>query len=98
MKIFYICDRKRCENCYDECRHTSDASHAAHFKELKDYDPSWADCERSNDLWEFGEPEQNVQGKLNDVIAWVNESPNRRLKIETAPTGFILGAKLEVKY
>lgn len=27
-KTFYVCDRKRCENCTVLCRHTSDISHA----------------------------------------------------------------------
>lgn len=31
-KIFYICDKKKCEVCYPECKHTSDITHAANFK------------------------------------------------------------------
>lgn len=30
--IFYICDKKKCEVCYPECKHTSDITHAANFK------------------------------------------------------------------
>ena len=26
--ILYICDRKACENCYEECKHTNDIEHA----------------------------------------------------------------------
>lgn len=28
--ILYLCDRKRCTNCYEECRHTSSREHALH--------------------------------------------------------------------
>lgn len=27
---FYLCDRKKCENCKPECCHTSDFAHALH--------------------------------------------------------------------
>lgn len=31
--ILYICDRKRCKSCSnDDCRHTTDVEHAAHFQ------------------------------------------------------------------
>lgn len=33
VKIFYICDRKKCEHCHSECRYTSDIRHAANFKD-----------------------------------------------------------------
>lgn len=28
--ILYLCDRKACENCHEECRHTPDIKHAVH--------------------------------------------------------------------
>lgn len=28
MTFLYICDRKQCENCSDECKHTSNILHA----------------------------------------------------------------------
>ena len=28
FEVLYICDRKACENCSEECRHTSDIDHA----------------------------------------------------------------------
>lgn len=30
IDILYICDRKKCELCHDECKYTIDASHAVH--------------------------------------------------------------------
>lgn len=33
-KIFYICDRKKCENCNPDCKHTSDILHAVNFKSV----------------------------------------------------------------
>lgn len=90
MKIFYICDRTKCENCHKECGHTKDIEHAKNFNVLNGADF----CEEKH----YWEKEQTVQEKLKDVVDWVNESPSRNLKIEMAPTGFILDAKLEVKY
>ena len=29
--IFYICDRRKCERCYDECYLTRDIDHAVMF-------------------------------------------------------------------
>lgn len=31
--IFYICDREQCENCHDECKHTTDIKHSVNYKE-----------------------------------------------------------------
>ena len=28
FEVLYICDRKACENCSEECHHTSDIEHA----------------------------------------------------------------------
>lgn len=34
MKILYLCDQERCENCHpDYCKHTTDIKHAKNFKE-----------------------------------------------------------------
>ena len=30
--ISYICDRKKCEVCNEDCHHTLDINHAANFK------------------------------------------------------------------
>ena len=32
--VLYICDRQACENCYEECMHTSDTEHAIHRYEF----------------------------------------------------------------
>ena len=32
MKIFYLCDRRACEKCHDECEHTNDIRHAVSFE------------------------------------------------------------------
>lgn len=90
MKIFYICDRTKCENCFKLCSHTQNIEHAKSFDMLNGADL----CEEKH----YWEKEQTVQEKLKDVVDWVNESPSRTLRIEMAPTGFILDAKLEVNY
>lgn len=33
-KIFFICDRKKCETCAAECKYTSDVMHAANFESV----------------------------------------------------------------
>ena len=35
VKILYICDGKKCDNCSEECFHTSDIRHAASFHETE---------------------------------------------------------------
>lgn len=32
MKVVYLCDRRKCENCNPECTHTSDIKHAVNFR------------------------------------------------------------------
>lgn len=32
MQILFICDRKKCEHCFEECELTSDPEHEAHFR------------------------------------------------------------------
>lgn len=34
-KILYLCDRRRCDNCSEECRLTSDIRHAENFIKYK---------------------------------------------------------------
>lgn len=46
MMIFYLCDRKKCDECHEECKHTSDESHAKNKGKQMDFKPIGAD------LWE----------------------------------------------
>ena len=32
IKVLYICDREKCADCYEECMHTTDITHAKNFK------------------------------------------------------------------
>jgi len=32
MDVFYLCNRKKCKECFDECKLTSDVRYAAHFR------------------------------------------------------------------
>ena len=32
METLYLCDRKACEHCSPECRHTTDIYHAVNFE------------------------------------------------------------------
>lgn len=38
LKVTYICDGERCQECYDYCRHTTDISHAKNFKPVMSVD------------------------------------------------------------
>ena len=31
-KVFYLCDRRACERCSPNCKHTTDIRHAANFR------------------------------------------------------------------
>ena len=38
FKIFFLCDRRKCDQCNTGCSHTGDISHAVHFeKKGEDY-------------------------------------------------------------
>ena len=57
QKVFYICDRKQCKRCNEECNHTSKKSHSINFKE-KDIDPNKFRITAYGDYWEvMGETE-----------------------------------------
>ena len=32
MDVLYICNRKKCPNCSDECKHTKDVRYAKNFE------------------------------------------------------------------
>lgn len=46
MAILYLCDRKACENCNSECKHTTDIQHAVNFEQYH------ADGVEAGDFWE----------------------------------------------
>ena len=46
-KVFYICNRKKCPNCYGECHHTADISFAL-YKEHDRFEPG-----PDGTLWEL---------------------------------------------
>lgn len=47
--ILWICNRKRCPDCSEECRHTTDQRFAVN----PDYDPERFEESRQGDLWEI---------------------------------------------
>ena len=47
IKYLYICNRKKCANCYDECHHTADISYAL-YKEHDRFEPG-----PEGTLWEL---------------------------------------------
>lgn len=34
FQVAYLCDRKKCEVCHEECRHTLDIRHAVNFRRV----------------------------------------------------------------
>ena len=46
--ILWICNRKRCENCFDECKHTTDKEYAIN----PDADPDTFNKDSDGNLWQ----------------------------------------------
>ena len=40
MDVLYLCNRKKCENCSDECIHTKDVRYAKNFELQEHWSPS----------------------------------------------------------
>ena len=57
VKMFFICDRKACESCYVECKHTRNIEHAVNrhnlngkiFECIEGYDGSIGLFERNKE-------------------------------------------------
>ena len=72
-KIFYICDRKKCEHCISECKHTSDVIHAANFKSV-DVVADGQNIGATNDYFEKDRvvtPQTIYQHGLGDTITCI---------------------------
>ena len=65
MAILYICDRKACENCNKECKHTTDIRHAANFEQYH------ADGVEAGDFWEKENIFLSSSNNLRDGIIMV---------------------------
>ena len=73
-KIFYICDRKKCENCNSECKHTSDVMHAANFEPVHRV-VDGQNIGETNDYFEKDlvvTPQTIYQPVLRDIITCTN--------------------------
>ena len=35
IKTYYVCDGKKCKNCVEGCRHTTDISHAKYHDHIE---------------------------------------------------------------
>lgn len=55
-KYFYICNRKRCENCSGECKHTSDERFAKNPKEERTFLEY-----RDGSMWEVEQPKTDPE-------------------------------------
>ena len=65
MAILYICDRKACENCNKECKHTTDIRHAVNFEQYH------ADGVEAGDFWEQENIFLSSSNNLRDGIIMV---------------------------
>lgn len=73
-KIVYICDRKKCDNCNSECKHTSDIMHAANFKSVS-IEADGQNIGSTNDYFEKDRvvtPLSLYQHGLGDIITCNN--------------------------
>ena len=70
MAILYLCDRKACENCHEECKHTTDIRHAVNFEQYH------ADGVEVGNFWE--KEKENVflssSNNLRDGITMFRDS------------------------
>ena len=48
--ILWICNRQRCEDCFEECRHTSDREFAVN----PEFDRNRFEEDQDGNLWEDG--------------------------------------------
>lgn len=60
--ILYICNRKKCETCHNECTHTSDPEYAvdpnfdeSRFIKLKETGDYWEELDGSEGLRKYSE-------------------------------------------
>ena len=61
-KIFYFCDRKKCERCNRDCLYTSDPDHALNKKEWGYVRDVWGNfVQATNDVYKY-----EVVEALND--------------------------------
>ena len=84
MKILYLCDRLKCENCHNECKHTSDITHAINFRE-----PDFSDNKTI-----YWEKEEGMQKSLDKIKEWLNASPEHNLVIDRGEKGIITELRL----
>lgn len=68
MAILYLCDRKACENCHEECKHTSDIRHAINFEQYH------ADGVEAGDFWEKENVFLSSSNNLRDGITMFRDS------------------------
>lgn len=54
-KIFYICNRKQCKNCYSECSHTSNLNFAKNYNSAPRVEDLKNFYQVENDLFESEE-------------------------------------------
>ena len=55
-ECFYICNRKKCENCLDNCKHTSDERFAKNPKEERIFLEH-----RDGSMWEVEKPKTDQE-------------------------------------
>lgn len=68
MAILYLCDRKACENCHEECKHTSDIRHAVNFEQ------DHADGVEVGNFWEKENVFLSSSNNLRDGITMFRDS------------------------
>lgn len=68
MAILYLCDRKACENCHEECKHTSDIRHAINFEQ------DHADGVEVGNFWEKENVFLSSSNNLRDGITMFRDS------------------------
>ena len=69
QRIAFICDRKKCKNCYSECLHTTDINHAANFEKTLAPD-TWFESKQTG--------EKKMENKALEIVrAYIKEHLDR---------------------
>lgn len=66
-KTFYICDQTLCVNCWPDCHHTSDETHAVN----KDPAHRIFTEDRDGNRWEVEADGQHIKRKSIQGLEWV---------------------------
>ena len=75
MKIFYLCDRRACEKCRSECKHTGDIRHAVNFEltpggDVVEVEPVEETVELKSNVFDEEQLAKMARGLVRPSVVW----------------------------